>query len=150
VNFPAAMRLGSLEILAVVATFGAVTSRIAPARSNTLRANALRLRLLIRSGSSFDGPTGTQSMVIAKERPGILGRSSDANVEIADAEVSRRHACLQYDRGIPYLRDLGSRNGTYLNGKAVFDEGIEVRVGDDIDVGNTRVTVTEMEPATWT
>ncbi len=49
-----------------------------------------------------------------------------------------------------YLTDLGSSNGTFLNGKRLKNEGIEVRPGDDIDVGNTRLTVVGTAPQAWT
>lgn len=80
----------------------------------------------------------------------LVGRSSSAAVGLLDPEVSRRHAELQYVRGVLYLTDLGSSNGTFLNGKRLRDEGIEVQVGDDIDVGNARLKVVEAVPQAWT
>jgi pSer/pThr/pTyr-binding forkhead associated (FHA) protein len=75
-----------------------------------------------------------------------MGRSGYANVELADPEVSRRHARIDLVRGVLYLADEGSSNGTFLNGKPLGDESIELRPGDDIDVGNTRITISGMEP----
>jgi pSer/pThr/pTyr-binding forkhead associated (FHA) protein len=47
--------------------------------------------------------------------------------------VSRKHCQLNRQEGVLKVRDLGSRNGTYLNGKRV-DEA-EIRAGDSIKVG---------------
>ena len=53
---------------------------------------------------------------------------------VADPSVSRRHAQLRRDGKRWLLRDLGSRNGTRLNGARVTEE-IEVRPGDQLSLG---------------
>jgi len=57
--------------------------------------------------------------------------------------VSREHARLSSYDGVVYVEDLRSRNGTFLNGRRVT-EAIEVREGDEIDVGTTRIVVTSV------
>jgi pSer/pThr/pTyr-binding forkhead associated (FHA) protein len=47
--------------------------------------------------------------------------------------VSRRHCQLNYDGGVLKIRDLESRNGTYLNGKRI-DEAV-IQAGDSIKIG---------------
>jgi hypothetical protein len=50
----------------------------------------------------------------------VLGRSRQADVSIEhDAEASSRHAALYLERGVLMLRDLGSSNGTFLNGTRI-------------------------------
>jgi pSer/pThr/pTyr-binding forkhead associated (FHA) protein len=49
----------------------------------------------------------------------ILGRSSDAGVFIADAGVSRHHARITIGEHGATLEDLGSKNGTMLNGRTI-------------------------------
>jgi adenylate cyclase len=49
----------------------------------------------------------------------IIGRSPDSQVILAEEEVSRRHAMIRFQDGGFYLFDLGSHNGTYLNGTRV-------------------------------
>ena len=46
----------------------------------------------------------------------VLGRSREVNVPLPGKDISRRHACTerQDDRGV--ISDLGSSNGTYVNG----------------------------------
>ena len=75
--------------------------------------------------------------------PIVVGRSSLADVPLLDAEVSRRHARFDSEDGFVYVTDLGSRNGTYLNGQRIA-ESIEVRLGDTIDIGNVRLTVAQL------
>ena len=96
-------------------------------------------------------PDRTATLTVSEGHPArIIGRSSEADVALRDPEVSRRHATLQAARGILYLTDLGSRNGTFLNGKKLGGEGIEVKIGDHIDVGNTRLDVAEIQGLPWT
>jgi pSer/pThr/pTyr-binding forkhead associated (FHA) protein len=47
--------------------------------------------------------------------------------------VSRKHCQLNYDDGVLKIRDLDSRNGTYLNGKRI-DEAV-IQAGDSIKIG---------------
>ena len=71
--------------------------------------------------------------------PGFLiGRSSTCDHEVNEAEVSRRH-CRIFKRGEQYVvEDLGSRNGTYVNGQRT--EGARVLgFGDRIQVGRQTV-----------
>ena len=49
----------------------------------------------------------------------IIGRSPECQVLIEDPRVSRRHAMIRKQDGGFYLFDLGSFNGSYLNGSRV-------------------------------
>lgn len=62
---------------------------------------------------------------VAIQGRAVVGRSADADVALADDSVSRRHACIEYDRGAFWVRDLGSTNGTYLNGESVKQAELE-------------------------
>jgi pSer/pThr/pTyr-binding forkhead associated (FHA) protein len=63
----------------------------------------------------------------------MIGRRQDCDLRIALAEVSRKHCRLVREGGMLRLEDLGSSNGTYLNGERVFDS--ELAAGDRIQVG---------------
>ena len=58
----------------------------------------------------------------------VLGRSKDSDIQVEDANVSRRHAELRREGGSWWLADLDSTNGTELNGKRV---AVEAGRGDD-------------------
>ena len=66
-----------------------------------------------------------------------IGRSSRCEIVLGDDTVSRRHAELFVEDGRWLLRDLGSSNGTYLNGRKVMDA--EVRPGDVVHLGGCRL-----------
>jgi serine phosphatase RsbU (regulator of sigma subunit)/pSer/pThr/pTyr-binding forkhead associated (FHA) protein len=76
----------------------------------------------------------------------IIGRSSECNIPVKDRYLSRRHAEIIPDTGKWILKDLGSANGTYLNGARV-DSDRPLRSGDRIRVGDTEI-VFHFEPAT--
>lgn len=64
-----------------------------------------------------------------------IGRKT-GEVPLSDTEVSRRHAVIEvFGREMIFLRDLGSTNGTYHNGRRVAVAG--VRAGDTIGVGKS-------------
>jgi hypothetical protein len=67
----------------------------------------------------------------------VIGRSSACQIVLGDDTVSRRHAELRYDDGRWMLRDLGSSNGTYVNGRLVTEA--EVRAGDVVHLGGCRL-----------
>jgi pSer/pThr/pTyr-binding forkhead associated (FHA) protein len=63
----------------------------------------------------------------------LVGRAAGADLRIEDDRVSRLHARLEMrDDGV-YVEDLGSRNGTELNGERV--ENAKLRVDDEVTVG---------------
>jgi len=67
----------------------------------------------------------------------VLGRSREADVRVADVNVSRRHAELRQEGAGYWIVDLGSTNGLELNGKRV--DRARVRDGDRITLGSTEV-----------
>jgi hypothetical protein len=73
----------------------------------------------------------------AGDRQVVLGRSRDCDCVLAEPSVSRRHAELRRDGARWLLRDLGSRNGTRVNGVRLLDEA-EVGPGDRVSFGDAR------------
>lgn len=68
--------------------------------------------------------------------PFTLGRGSGNSLVLADARVSRSHALLRpYGRGKYYLLDMGSGNGTFLNGRLVTSP-VELKDGDSIVIAD--------------
>jgi len=65
----------------------------------------------------------------------VVGRSSDCDLVLASDIVSRRHASIVVGPTDVRIEDLGSSNGTYINGARVLGEGVAVQ-GDVILVGD--------------
>ncbi len=70
------------------------------------------------------------------ERPKVIGRSSDADIIIDDSYSSDFHLRVGLQDGEVTLNDLGSTNGTYLNGRRVTVPTVISR-GDSIQIGKT-------------
>ena len=66
-----------------------------------------------------------------------IGRSRDCDLRIADLNASRRHAELRKDEGEYWIVDLGSMNGTLVNGQRVERERLSD--GDRITLGSTEI-----------
>lgn len=65
-----------------------------------------------------------------------VGREKGNSIVIDDKLVSRRHAEIQQIRGSYYIKDLGSSNGTYINGKTISkNKYIKLQQGDTIKLG---------------
>jgi hypothetical protein len=69
----------------------------------------------------------------------VLGRSPECALALPSAQASRRHASVRRDGDRVLVRDLGSTNGTFVNGERVTGERA-LASGDRIDVGGTTVT----------
>jgi hypothetical protein len=75
--------------------------------------------------------------VLLNDHPIVLGRLSDCDIVLHDQNVSRRHAEVSRNGQEYILRDLGSTNGTLLNGQPVTT-GI-LKDGDSVSLGTTTV-----------
>jgi len=81
---------------------------------------------------------GRKEYVIRSPRT-TLGRAPDNSLIINDHEVSGHHAEIVVSPGDFLLRDLGSANGTLVNGKKVTQSPLYM--GDEITLGKTRLTL---------
>jgi len=80
----------------------------------------------------------TMGRMYKLDRPEIvLGRSSEAEIQVEDDGISRKHAKVVQGPGIYSLVDLGSTNGTYLNGSRV--NVAELKDGDKLQLGSNTV-----------
>ncbi len=92
------------------------------------------------------GPTAELVLPDGKRIPVVgeaarIGRAPDCAVALSDSQVSRHHAEVRAGRGEYRVVDLGSTNGTMLNGAVVSDHPLED--GDEIVVGNTSIRFEE-------
>lgn len=71
-----------------------------------------------------------------------IGRESSNEVSINDAEISRRHARLTFQGGKYVLEDLGSTNGTFVNGQRLAGPRV-LKAGEVVSFGEQIVLVFE-------
>jgi predicted component of type VI protein secretion system len=64
----------------------------------------------------------------------IVGREADSDIQVDDRQVSRRHAEIAQTREGYTIRDLGSKNGTFLNGEPVSQKPRLIRNGDEVGI----------------
>jgi DNA-binding winged helix-turn-helix (wHTH) protein len=112
------------------------------------------IRTLHRFGYAFSpdaGPPAAPSSASLRLRwPGgnvvlgdgehVIGRDAELAACLASASVSRRHALLRLARGEATLEDLGSKHGTWLNGRRLL-AAEALRDGDEILAGSVRLRV---------
>jgi pSer/pThr/pTyr-binding forkhead associated (FHA) protein len=79
-------------------------------------------------------PDGTENKLEIGDKPLIIGRLSESEIQVKDTFISRVHAGIGYANNAFTLKDLGSTNGTYRNGARVFE--CNLASGDKIQVGN--------------
>jgi hypothetical protein len=82
----------------------------------------------LRAGSAYDLSEGA-----------LLGRGDGADIRLEDAFASTRHARLVPQGDVIVLEDLGSTNGTYLNGEPLRGPQ-PLHVGDQIKIGDSEFT----------
>ncbi|MEI8310402.1 MAG: FHA domain-containing protein [Verrucomicrobiota bacterium] len=78
-------------------------------------------------------PDGTQISQDLQDEKVTIGRLADNALQIDDASVSSRHAEIEFEADAFHLHDLGSTNGTFVNGEQVTDAVL--RHGDEVRFG---------------
>ena len=106
-----------------------------------------------RRSRKKDRPTGFLLTIVDGRQEGkefhfaqsaTLGRTDDNDVVIIDPGISRNHAKISGRRGVFIVEDMGSANGTRLNGDVI--DGPEVlRDGDYVTVGTVNVMFSNLE-----
>lgn len=72
----------------------------------------------------------------------VIGRDSSSGIAINDAEVSRKHARLNFNGGKYVIEDLGSTNGTFVNGQRLVS-AVVLKSGDVVSLGEQIVLMYE-------
>jgi pSer/pThr/pTyr-binding forkhead associated (FHA) protein len=91
----------------------------------------------------FTKPDGAHAEMRLTADPITLGRTPDADIVLNDEKASRRHCGIRFENGRHRLKDLKSKNGTYLNDERI--EEAELRPGDRIRIGSLILRVEEEE-----
>lgn len=66
----------------------------------------------------------------------IIGRAPESNIVLDDTYASQQHAVVLAQQDSYFIEDLGSTNGTYVNGRRI-SYPLELRQGDRIKIGKT-------------
>ncbi|HIE57803.1 MAG TPA: FHA domain-containing protein [Anaerolineales bacterium] len=74
------------------------------------------------------------------ESPLVIGREAACEITIDDKTISRRHAKINHLNGRYFIADLGSSNGTFINGNRLGSSPVPLAPGDQIQLG-TAVTL---------
>lgn len=116
-------------------------------RSDLTETMPIRARSAAEDETEAAGPVKIPLLlVVAGERVGtrcrlsspiVVGRDPTADLPLRDAGVSWRHARFDLrDDGLPVVADIGSTNGTFLNGtrieEAMLEDGDQIRLGTTI------------------
>ncbi|MBQ7752693.1 MAG: FHA domain-containing protein [Treponema sp.] len=71
-----------------------------------------------------------------------IGRESDNNVVVDNKLASRHHAMIQKIKNAYFIKDMGSTNGTFINGVRIpNDKYVKLNPGDKITIGNMSLVV---------
>jgi hypothetical protein len=154
----ATVRPGAVDVQTRYTDDAAAAAAPVPAARRTIPAQAhTELIAPTRDGTaprkrSAEGAAGTWTLevlaedgTVVRRQPlaasGIvIGRNAAAGLALADPEVSRQHARIDFLAPRYYLQDLGSTNGTLVNGRKVNGRH-PLADGDTINVGRSRLRV---------
>jgi pSer/pThr/pTyr-binding forkhead associated (FHA) protein len=95
----------------------------------------MKFQILVNDGgkiSSFD----LENTVVS------IGRSSDNHIQLTDKYTSRNHLILWGDDNRFFIKDLGSKTGTYINGRQIpSGKVVELKRSQSIFVGKTLISL---------
>lgn len=98
-------------------------------------------RLVVLESPSGEPPLGT---VVPLEAVTTIGRDVNSRLVLDDEFVSGAHAVLTFRGRAWYLEDLGSTNGTFVDGERLAGVGV-VAFGDELQLGRVRLRLERAE-----
>ncbi len=129
--------VGRLVLLALVYLFLFAAVRTGMGLVRGAGPGSPRSGILLRV---VQGPRELRGMRVPVSGPVVIGRSPGADIVIADNFISSQHARVVPSGDGAVLEDLGSTNGTVLNGSRL-DAPMMLEIGDEIDLGTVRLKV---------
>lgn len=128
------LRLGFLALLYLF-LWSVVRVLMRDLRSAVSEPEAELGRLLVLESPSGEPPAGS---VFALDAVTRLGRDVNNSIVLEDDFISADHAVLTFRGRAWYVEDVGSTNGTYVNGSRVEDVS-PVAFGDELQLGQVRL-----------
>jgi anti-anti-sigma factor len=111
-------------------------------------ASVPRPELPLQSAAIAAGPrllleeeSGATRLIAVSGLPCCIGREAGCQIQLGSPHISKRHALITHRGERLFLRDLGSRNGTYVDGIRLGGEEVELRHGLRFRLATTWVTV---------
>lgn len=92
--------------------------------------------LLLREGEN-------QKLLQFNQSEITIGRSRENTIQLSNIKASRKHAKIEVDGGTVQISDLGSGNGTRVNGEKVTFHVLSV--GDEIKVGDASLVLKDLD-----
>jgi hypothetical protein len=83
--------------------------------------------------------SGSAVLAISINRT-LIGRSLDCDIRISNQEVSRHHVVIYREDGNTMIIDLGTANGTFVNGVRLADRPVTISAGDTVMLGDLAFT----------
>jgi anti-anti-sigma factor len=108
---------------------------VTPTPGTDERGDGLTVRLQVACSS------GDARTVTVSSATWLIGRDRPCQLRLKSAQVSKQHAAIEIRVGRVYLRDLGSTNGTTINGKTLRDAETQIRHEDEIRIGPAHLRV---------
>jgi hypothetical protein len=128
------LRLGFLALLYLF-LFGVVRALLRDLRAAAREPGAELGRIVIVASPAGEPPAGA---VFGLDAVTTLGRDVNNTIVVEDPFISAEHAALTFRGRAWYIEDLGSTNGTFVNGSQV--ESVEpLGFGDEIQLGQVRL-----------
>jgi hypothetical protein len=120
----------ALLLVALVALLALALAIVAIVRQ-TSRTGSARAGVQVQQAAGGGARAGFRRNVLT------IGRDPRSELVLADDQVSRQHAQIRKEGPGYVLTDLGSKNGTFVNGQRI--SRCQLRTGDQIRVGNTNL-----------
>jgi hypothetical protein len=122
---------------------------IGPARVDVRTDSSIPRGVLECTGSNVQGPIPTWGHLIADDGSAVLdirmnrtliGRALDADIRIANEQISRHHAVIFREAGATKISDLSSSNGTIVNRSVIGQSPASLGPGDNVFLGDLSFT----------
>jgi uncharacterized membrane protein YdfJ with MMPL/SSD domain/pSer/pThr/pTyr-binding forkhead associated (FHA) protein len=120
-------------------------TELGPGDTVTLGTSKLEIEAAAGVLEGLSGPGAGLRLALWPE-PLVIGRGEEGDARLADdPELSRRHARVSAAGGRITVDDLGSRHGTFVNGRRI-DASTELHPGDRLEVGSTTLVMGSAAP----
>lgn len=83
------------------------------------------------------------SFLMTKLDEFVIGRGESCDVTIEDEHISDQHCNLRFENDQLIIKDLTSKNSTFVNGNAIFESFL--RIGDTVQLGYCRFCIDELQ-----